>query len=248
MRCSSTSHLSRLTSRLSAVGVLFCLALLYPCVAFATPGLRPQLGASTLEVFLRDDPQAAPYFPRRRAYTKPTVQLLEPEAPFRLMVFRDLGGAPYGLPVIIGLGEFARYKFHNDAHRLARERLGSKVTSDDEGEGLIDVKIPFRVPKRLSAITGEGETNLIIRGRRRIELSGVSQYTLGEAQAVTAHTSRFPTINFEQDAHLTVEGTIGDRITVSLEQNSAQDFNLTDGLAPAIQRRRRWHHRIYRSR
>ena len=230
MHCSSTSPLSPLTSRLSAVGVLFCLALLSPCVAFATPGLRPQLGASTLEVFLRDDPQAAPYFPRRRAYTKPTVQLLEPEAPFRLMVFRDLGGAPYGLPVIIGLGEFARYKFHNDAHRLARERLGSKVTSDDEGEGLIDVKIPFRVPKRLSAITGEGETNLIIRGRRRIELSGVSQYTLGEAQAVTAHTSRFPTINFEQDAQLTVEGTIGDRITVSLEQNSAQDFNLTDGL------------------
>ena len=214
----------------SVVGVLFCLALLSPCVAFATPGLRPQLGASTLEVFLRDDPQSALYFPRRRAYTKPTVQLLETEAPFRLMVFRDLGGAPYGLPVIIGLGEFARYKFHNDAHRLARERLGSKVMSDDEGEGLIDVKIPFRVPKRLSAITGEGETNLIIRGRRRIELSGVSQYTLGEAQAVTAYTSRFPTINFEQDAQLTVEGTIGDRITVSLEQNSAQDFNLTDGL------------------
>ena len=210
--------------------ILSCLALLCPCAAFATPGLRPKIGASTLEAFLRDDPQSAAYFPRRRAYATPTAQLLDAEAPYRLKVFRDLGGMPYGLPMIIDLGEFARYKFRNDAYRLAQERLGSSVNTDGEGEGLIDVKIPFRVPKRLSAITGEGETNLTIRGRRRIELSGVSQYTLGEAQAATARTSRFPTINFEQDAQLTVEGNIGDRITVSLEQNSAQNFNLTDGL------------------
>ena len=210
--------------------ILSCLALLCPCAAFATPGLRPKIGASTLEAFLRDDPQSAAYFPRRRAYATPTAQLLDAETPYRLKVFRDLGGMPYGLPMIIDLGEFARYKFRNDAYRLAQERLGSNVNTDGDGEGLIDVKIPFRVPKRLSAITGEGETNLTIRGRRRIELSGVSQYTLGEAQAATARTSRFPTINFEQDAQLTVEGNIGDRITVSLEQNSAQNFNLTDGL------------------
>ena len=147
------------------------------------------------------------------------------------MVFRDLGGAPYGLPVIISLGDFMRYKFYHDTHRLAQERLGGRMDEDSEGEGIIDVKIPIRVPQRLSAITGEGGANLTIRGYRRIELSGLSQYTLGQAQAVHTRTTRFPTINFEQEARLTVEGSIGDRITVSLEQDSErQGFDLTEGL------------------
>ncbi len=213
------------------LSVLFCLALLCPCPASAAPGLRPQIRASTLEAFVRDTPQSASYFPRRSIYAAPTVQLLETDTAHLIRVFRDLGGAPYGLPVVIDLSEFARYKFHRDAHRLAQDRLGNRVNRDDEGEGSIDVKIPIRVPRRLSAITGEGETNLTIRGNRRIELSGISQYTLGQAQSATTRTSRFPTINFEQEAQLTVEGTIGDRIKVALEQNSAQQgFDLTEGL------------------
>ena len=213
------------------LSVLFYLALLCPNIALATPGLRPQIGVSTLEAFLRDTPGTTSYFPQRRPYATPTAQLIETETEYTLMVFRDLGGAPYGLPVIISLSDFMRYKFHHDTRRLALERLGSRMNDDGEGEGLIDVKIPIRVPQRLSAITGEGAANLTIRGHRRIELSGLSQYTLGQAQAVHTRTSRFPTINFEQEARLTVEGTIGDRIMVSLEQDSErQGFDLAEGL------------------
>ena len=213
------------------LSVLFFLAFLCPSIALATPGLRPQIGVSTLEAFLRDTPGSTSYFPQRRPYAPPTAQLIETETEYTLMVFRDLGGAPYGLPVIISLSDFMRYKFHHDTHRLALERLGGRMDDDEEGDGLIDVKIPIRVPQRLSAITGEGAANLTIRGHRRIELSGLSQYTLGQAQAAHLSTSRFPTINFEQEAQLAVEGTIGDRIMVSLEQNSErQGFDLAEGL------------------
>ena len=213
------------------LSVLFFLALLCPSIALASPGLRPQIGASTLEAFLRDTPATASYFPQRRPLATPAAQLIETDPEYMLMVFRELGRAPYGLPVIISLGDFMRYKFHHDTRRLALERLGSPMDEDGEGEGIIDVKIPIRVPQRLSAITGEGAANLTIRGYRRIELSGLSQYTLGQAQAVHTRTSRFPTINFEQEARLTVEGSIGDRITVSLEQDSErQGFDLTEGL------------------
>ncbi|MCY4352073.1 MAG: hypothetical protein OXC45_03085, partial [Gemmatimonadetes bacterium] len=213
------------------LSVLFSLALLCPSIALATPGLRPKMGMSTLESFLRDTPGSTSYFPIRRPYATPTAQLIETETEYTLMVFRDLGGAPYGLPVIISLSDFMRYKFHHDTRRLALERLGGKMDYDEEGEGMIDVKIPIRVPQRLSAITGEGSANLTIRGRRRIELSGLSQYVLGQAQAAHTRTSRFPTINFEQEAQLTVEGSIGERILVSLEQNSEnQSFDLTEGL------------------
>ena len=139
------------------LSVLFFLAFLCPSIALATPGLRPQIGVSTLEAFLRDTPGSTSYFPQRRPYASPTAQLIETEtAEYTLMVFRDLGGAPYGLPVIISLSDFMRYKFHHDTHRLALERLGGRMDDDEEGDGLIDVKIPIRVPQRLSAITGEG--------------------------------------------------------------------------------------------
>ncbi len=213
------------------LSVLFYLALLCPSIALASPGVRPKIGVSTLESFLRDTRVSTSYFPRRRPYATPTAQLIETEAQYTLRMFRDLGGTPYGLPVIISLGDFMRYKFYHDTLRLAQERLGGRLDEDGEGEGIIDVKIPIRVPQRLSAITGEGAANLTIRGYRRIELSGISQYTLGQAQAALTRTSRFPTINFEQEARLTVEGSIGDRILVSLEQDSErQSFDLTEGL------------------
>ncbi len=213
------------------LSVLFYFALLCPSIALASPGVRPKIGVSTLESFLRDTRVSASYFPRRRPYATPTAQLIETEAQYTLRMFRDLGGTPYGLPVIISLGDFMRYKFYHDTLRLAQERLGGRLDEEGEGEGIIDVKIPLRVPQRLSAITGEGAANLTIRGYRRIELSGISQYTLGQAQAALTRTSRFPTINFEQEARLTVEGSIGDRILVSLEQDSErQSFDLTEGL------------------
>ena len=213
------------------LSVLFYFALLCPSIALASPGVRPKIGVSTLESFLRDTRVSTSYFPRRRPYATPTAQLIETEAQYTLRMFRDLGGTPYGLPVIISLGDFMRYKFYHDTLRLAQERLGGRLDEDGEGEGIIDVKIPIRVPQRLSAITGEGAANLTIRGYRRIELSGISQYTLGQAQAALTRTSRFPTINFEQEARLTVEGSIGDRILVSLEQDSErQSFDLTEGL------------------
>lgn len=213
------------------LSVLFFLALLCPSIALASPGVRPKIGVSTLESFLRETRVSTSYFPRRRPYATPTAQLIETEAQYTLRMFRDLGGAPYGLPVIISLGDFMRYKFYHDTLRLAQERLGGRLDEEGEGEGIIDVKIPLRVPQRLSAITGEGAANLTIRGYRRIELSGISQYTLGQAQAALTRTSRFPTINFEQEARLTVEGSIGDRILVSLEQDSErQSFDLTEGL------------------
>ena len=210
--------------------LLLYLMVFAPATSQATPGLRPTLRDHTLEAFLREAPHSANYFPRKRTYTAPTAQLLETESGHILMMYRDLGGSPYGIPVIIDLKEFARYKFHQDAKRIAERKLGEKVELRDESEGLLNIDIPIRVPRGLSAITGEGETNLSITGRRRIELSGLSQYTQGQAQSAATRTSRFPTINFEQESQLTAEGTIGDRITVSLEQNSAQSFDLGESL------------------
>ncbi|MFT5368957.1 MAG: cell surface protein SprA, partial [Candidatus Latescibacterota bacterium] len=180
--------------------------------------------------FSLDATQQKSYFSRRREFVPLKAELINDAEGHMLLVYRDLGGIPYGLPAVMSLQDFANHRFQSESRRIALEKIGEKVEIDGESEGLLNVDIPIRVPRGLSAITGEGETNLTITGRRRIELSGLSQYTLGQAQSAITRTSRFPTINFEQESQLTVEGTIGERLTLQLEQNSGSAVDLSESL------------------
>jgi len=180
--------------------------------------------------FSLDATQQKSYFSRRREFVPLKAELINDAEGHMLLVYRDLGGIPYGLPAVMSLQDFANHRFQSESRRIALEKIGEKIEIDGESEGLLNVDIPIRVPRGLSAITGEGETNLTITGRRRIELSGLSQYTLGQAQSAITRTSRFPTINFEQESQLTVEGTIGERLTLQLEQNSGSAVDLSESL------------------
>ncbi len=214
------------------------LFLYFQCVLFGCLVLpahaQPQLQIewiSQASPFTSDAMQQKSYFARRREFVPLKAELLDTsEEQHTLLVYRDLGGRPYGLPAIISLKDFSNYRFQSETKQILHKRVGEKVTVNSDSEGLLNVDIPIRVPRGLSAITGEGETNLTITGRRRIELSGLSQYTLGQAQSATTRTSRFPTINFEQESQLTVEGTIGDRLTLQLEQNSGSAVDLSESL------------------
>ncbi len=158
------------------------------------------------------------------------ARLLEQES-MRIMVFEEMGGVPHGLPLVMQLAEWNRLRHHHDATRFLTAQLGREIRrrAGDRG-GLVDIKIPFRVPKGLSALTGEGETRLNITARQRMDLSGISQFTDGEAQSAATRNSKFPTIAFEQESQVNVNGEIGDKITVNLEQNSNRQLDLSESL------------------
>lgn len=197
---------------------------------FAQPKLDISL-TSDASPFAPDAREQSNYFERRREFAPLKAELVSSsQDSHTLLLYRDLDGTTYGIPAFVNLQDFANLRFNTESKRVAQRQLGKKVEEDSESEGLLNVDIPIRVPRGLSAITGEGETNLTITGRRRIELSGLSQYTLGQAQSAVTRTSRFPTINFEQESQLTVEGTIGDRLTLSLEQNSGSAVDLSESL------------------
>jgi hypothetical protein len=157
-------------------------------------------------------------------------QLID-DGSMRIMVYEEIGGSPHGLPVVMPIVEWNRLRHHYDTSRFLTSQLGREIKSrtGDRG-GLIDIKIPFRVPKGLSAITGEGETHLNITARQRMDLSGVSQFTDGEAQSAANRNSKVPTIAFEQESQVNVNGEIGDKITVNLEQNSNRQLDLSESL------------------
>lgn len=157
-------------------------------------------------------------------------RLLEEES-MRIMVYEEIAGSPHGLPVVMPLAEWNRLRHHYDTSRFLTSQLGREIRrrAGDRG-GLVDIKIPFRVPRGLSAITGEGETHLNITARQRMDLSGISQFTDGEAQSAATRNSKFPTIAFEQESQVNVNGEIGDKITVNLEQNSNRQLDLSESL------------------
>lgn len=213
---------------------LFTVSQLLLLVCFCVPSqAKPQLNVDLVPKASPFTPKATrqeSYFARRREFVPLKAELIETHEGHKLLLYRDLGGKPYGLPAIMSIEDFANHRFETESRFIVKEQVGKEVEIDSESEGLLNVDIPIRVPRGLSAITGEGETNLTITGRRRIELSGLSQYTLGQAQSAVTRTSRFPTINFEQESQLTVEGTIGDRLTLSLEQNSGSAVDLSESL------------------
>jgi hypothetical protein len=148
-----------------------------------------------------------------------------------VFVYKEIAGEIHGLPVVTSFSDYNRQTHSLQRRTILASGMGKKVTRrDSDREGLVDIKIPFRVPRGLSAITGGDETRLNITARQRLDLSGLSQFTDGEAQSSALRNSKFPTIAFEQESQVNVSGEIGEKITVNLEQNSNRQLDLSESL------------------
>jgi len=94
----------------------------------------------------------------------------------------------------------------------------------DQGGGLINLTIPIKLPRTLEKIIGRGEkTKIKITGRERIALSGestvVNPFTPNER---VSSQSLFPTLDMEQELQVSLSGTIGEKIIIEVDHNSAQ--------------------------
>ncbi|MDA0745153.1 MAG: cell surface protein SprA, partial [bacterium] len=219
---------------------LFLIAFLVgPSAVSASPGIRAKLAPAPLEPFLIPEKPGElsistagpPLLPRRRSLVQTRIVFHNFEDR-TLLAYRTVGGQRYGLPVLVSLGQFAHYKYAADLERFASEKLREKAKERSEGGGggLVNFTIPVNVPKGLSAITGEGQTNIKITGSRRIDLSGINQSTAGQAQTASTRSAQGFTINFEQESQLNVQGTIGDRITINLQQDSRGQVDIGESL------------------
>ena len=151
--------------------------------------------------------------------------------PRKLLLYSTLAGERYGLPIMIDMGDFITLKLkENRKEAFVDYFVKHEADLTGQAGGLLNVTIPVSIPKGLSAITGEGATQIEITGRRSIIFSGRSDYIVGQVQSVANQRSRFPTINFEQESEFKVRGQIGDRITIDLEQDSRNPNDLASSL------------------
>ncbi len=93
----------------------------------------------------------------------------------------------------------------------------------DHNDGLINLTIPIKLPRTLEKIIGRGEkTRIKISGREHLAISGESSVTkpfVGSERV--SSQSLFPTLNMEQQLSVNLSGTIGEKIIIEVDHNSA---------------------------
>lgn len=86
----------------------------------------------------------------------------------------------------------------------------------------VSVTVPIRMPGVLSEFFGRGATNIKVTGRENISFAGesrtVSPFLAGEQGR---GQSIFPRLDMKQELQVKLDGTIGDKVHVQVDHNSA---------------------------
>jgi len=150
----------------------------------------------------------------------------------RVILEESVYGIPVGVPLVIRLDDYLRLRASNNLQSNWRTfnqtRLKQRGASDSGS--LFEIQIPVKFPKAIRSIIGEGGPGLKVTGMRRISFAGRSEWTEGLQQTATSKPSKFPSLNMEQQSRFTIEGTIGSKITVSVDQDSERDNELQNNI------------------
>ncbi|GAB4318975.1 MAG: hypothetical protein Kow0074_08510 [Candidatus Zixiibacteriota bacterium] len=127
-------------------------------------------------------------------------------------------------PLQIDLETFEAFKRQDrivDAWNTDIQRLMKKSDSEKRGE----LKIGVELPSAMESIVGEGGAGLQVSGYRRILFSGRSQWTDAQSGAA-ARQNKFPSLTMDQKSRFTIEGTVGSKVSVKVDQDSERQTDL----------------------
>jgi hypothetical protein len=116
---------------------------------------------------------------------------------------------------------------HRVRHFMVKDDLLDIAGAGRQGgtdEGRLNFTIPIKLPRTLEKIIGRGEkTRIKISGRERIAISGESTVINPFVPTERVQSqSLFPTLDMEQELQVNLSGTIGEKIIVEVDHNSAQ--------------------------
>ncbi len=109
-----------------------------------------------------------------------------------------------------------------------REDL-KRTDRESRQDRLVNLDIPLELPGGLQSIFGKGKPSLSVAGNEQISFRGRSQWRPNlQANDVVGRQSKFPQLNMEQRLNLNLTGTIGDKVTVDVDQSSESDTPLAN--------------------
>ncbi|MCK5833444.1 cell surface protein SprA [bacterium] len=125
--------------------------------------------------------------------------------------------APRVIPIDKFLLHLQDMYWHNTAWEGAKKEAKSKKKG-------VSFEIPIAFPKNVRDVIGEGGAGLSLTGYQRITLSGRSEWYSG--QVLGPNQSKFPSLQMEQESRFTITGTIGSKISVTVDQDSKRETDL----------------------
>ncbi|MGB5138949.1 MAG: cell surface protein SprA [Candidatus Zixiibacteriota bacterium] len=147
-----------------------------------------------------------------------------------LLVFNEGTGrfTGYAVPIAVDPKQTQDREFDRESRLLFQKGVKDAFARRAQGAsgGLLEFEIPIKTPRMIKSIIGEGGAGLKVNGYRKITFGGRSQWNDGEQ--VIAGQSKFPSLQMEQISSFTINGTIGSKITVDVNQDSKRQESLAN--------------------
>jgi hypothetical protein len=115
-----------------------------------------------------------------------------------------------------------------EMRNMVRQDVEAGYGSFGEGGGFtLEAPVPLGPAE---SILGSG-ASITIRGQERISVSGTSRWDANPPQGENVRQSKFPQLDLRQDLNITVDGKVGDKVSIDWSENSNQDTPLSNRIA-----------------
>lgn len=125
--------------------------------------------------------------------------------------------------VVLDWRRYTSLASQRDRWTLWREPLRGATPyrrSTGPGTTSLGIDIPVNFPRAIRRYVGDEKPRLNVSGRRKISFSGRSEWTEGQAQTATSRPSKFPSLTMKQESNFRIEGTIGRKIHIQVDQDT----------------------------
>jgi hypothetical protein len=137
----------------------------------------------------------------------------------------------YYLPAVVDLDTYVSMRINFDNRQLLMKSFMETIGKQVERQiGALELEIPIRIrSKTFRRIFGSDRVALRVTGNISFDLSGRTEKRSGMAINAIQNRGTFSP-RFNQTQQFTIEGKIGDKVTVSVEQNSEATFDFENTL------------------
>lgn len=138
-----------------------------------------------------------------------------------ISIKETLDDVEFYFPAVLDLDTYVERRLAFNQRQLWKHKFSESILNQKEAEfGAIELDIPFRIKSEtFTRIFGSDRISLRVTGNISFDLSGRTEERSGSATSARENQNTFSP-RFNQTQQFTVEGKIGEKVTVSVQQNS----------------------------
>lgn len=207
------------------IGILFGITLLTVVRAWAQVGLTLPPPPRTVQLFSEKLIALGQYNVDSTFFAQPPPHFQRQETldstNTYISISEKVADTEFNFPAVVDLDTYVRLRqAYNWRQMLAESARHTLAEQKDDSFGAFELDIPFRIrSEAFTRIFGSDKISLRVTGNISFDLSGRSEDRSGSAINARENQSTFSP-RFSQTQQFTVEGKIGDKVTVSVQQNS----------------------------